>query len=89
MSHFLDLVRAVCGITVDLLALGRLFAGLDADDLAVLVDDLVDGFVEHVGAAVDGAQPGESLLARWVNFEFAGLFCKDTFVLANFLLLCS
>ena len=62
LSHFLDLVWAVCGITVDLFALGRFVAGLHPHNLAgVVVNDGVDGLVEHVGPTVDSRQPRESL----------------------------
>ena len=62
LSHFLDLVWAVCGITVDLFALGRFVSGLHPHNLAgVVVNDGVDGLVEHVGPTVDSRQPRESL----------------------------
>ena len=70
LSHFLDLVWAVCGITVDLFALGRLVAGLHSHNLAgVVVNDGVDGLVEHVGPTVDSRQPRESLneVQVWVT----------------------
>ena len=35
--------------------------GLDTHGLVALVDDLLDVGVEHVGAAVDGAEAGEAL----------------------------
>lgn len=40
---------------------GLLAVADDAGNLAVLDDHLLDGRVEHVGAAVDGAQTGEGL----------------------------
>ena len=62
LSHFLDLVWAVCGITVDLFALGRLVTGLHSHNLpGVVVNDGVDGLVEHVGPTIDSRQPRESL----------------------------
>ena len=45
-------------------ALPHTFAlALDNDNLAVLVDDLVNLFGEHVGAAVDGQSPEAVQLA--------------------------
>ena len=62
LADLFDVVVRVRGITVDLLALGHLAAGLDPDHLAVVAHhDLVHLLVEHVGAAVDGAEPGEAL----------------------------
>ena len=49
-------------IAYDELALGRLLARLDAAHLAVLAaHDLVHRLVQHVRAAVDGAQASEAL----------------------------
>lgn len=57
------LARAeVAGVADDLLRLDGLVAAAHADELAVRVrDDLVDRLVQHVGAAVDGAETGEGL----------------------------
>lgn len=67
-----DLVGEVGGVREDLLCLGLelharavvtllLHGGLDANDLAVLVQELVHVGVEHVGATVDGGKAGEAL----------------------------
>lgn len=72
MSRHPDLAREIRRIGNDLLALRLelhaltglatlLHRGLDAADLAVLVQELVDGGVEHVSAAVDGGQAGKAL----------------------------
>ena len=52
----------IWGVTVDLLALGRLRARPDADHLAALHDDLVDLLVQHVRPPVYSGQSGESLV---------------------------
>lgn len=52
----------VAGVTDDLFCLDGLVAAPHADEFAILVrDDFVDGLVEHVGTAVDGAQTGKGL----------------------------
>ena len=65
----LDLVGEVAGVAEDHLGAGLELhlgldtghGGLDADGLAVLVDELVNVGVEHVGTAVDGGKTGEAL----------------------------
>lgn len=69
VSHNLDLVGEVARVANDDLGLGLKLhlgldvghGGLDADRLVALVDHLVDVGVEHVGAAVNGRQAGETL----------------------------
>ncbi len=73
LAHDADFVREVRRVGDDLLGLGRklhalalvatlLHRGPDPARLAALVvQDLLDGGVEHVRAAVDGRQPGEAL----------------------------
>lgn len=52
----------VAGIANHMLSLDRLFAACDASKFAVSVYlDLINGFVKHVCAAVDGAQTGKGL----------------------------
>lgn len=49
-------------IADDLLGLDNFPSGTNANELAILVgDNLVDGFVEHVGTAVDGGETSEGL----------------------------
>lgn len=57
VAHLADLGGEVRGITDDELAPGDLALRLDADDLAALHDDLLDRLVQHVGTAVNGAEP--------------------------------
>lgn len=68
-----DLAREVRRVGQDLLSLGRelhglavvvtvLHGGLDSRDLAALVvENLVDAGVEHVGTSIDSRQTGETL----------------------------
>ena len=52
----------VARVADDLLRLHGLGAASDADEFALCIrDNLVDAFVEHVGAAVDGTQTREGL----------------------------
>lgn len=52
----------VARVTNDLLRLDGLVTAANADELAVRVrNNLVNGLVEHVGTAIDGAQAGERL----------------------------
>ena len=61
LADLLDAARQVARIADYHLTLGGLFPRLDADHLAVLHDDLVHWLVQHVGAAVDGAQASKAL----------------------------
>lgn len=69
MADNLDLLGEVAGVTKDELGLGlelhlglnAAHGGLDTNGLAALVQNLVDGGVEHVGTSVDGRQTGEAL----------------------------
>lgn len=60
---FLGLVvEEVCRVGDELVGLDGLVAGPHAHKLAVVAgDDLVDRLVEHVGAAVDGAEASKAL----------------------------
>ena len=53
LSHFVDAVQYVGGITINLLASGYLISRSNSDGAAILKDNFIDGLVEHVGAAVD------------------------------------
>lgn len=69
LANRLDLAGKVGRVANDKLGLGRKLdlvvavghGGLDAHRLAIVVLDLVDVGVEHVGAAVDGRQAGKAL----------------------------
>lgn len=69
VANNLDLVGEVAGVAEDHLGAGlelhlgldTRHGGLDADGLAVLVDELVNVGVEHVGTAVDGTETSEAL----------------------------
>merc|ERR1711976_38022 len=61
LTGLFHLVRYVRGITVDLLALGRLRSGSDTNDLSAFHDDLVDRLIQHVSAAVDSGKSSEAL----------------------------
>lgn len=69
VSGDLDLIREVARVAENQLGLGlKLHLGLDAthgsldtNSLASLVNKLIDISVEHVGAAIDGAEAGETL----------------------------
>lgn len=76
VSNDLGLVGEVGGVTKDDLGLGLKLhlldtghSGLDANSLVTIVLNLVDVGVEHVSAAVDGGQTGETLrkLAKTVE----------------------
>ena len=52
----------VARVTDNLLRLDSLVTAANTDELAIGIgDDLIDGLVEHVGTAVDGAETGEGL----------------------------
>lgn len=63
LTGLLDLLEVlhVAGVADDHWGLGLLTAALDASDLPSAEEDLVHRGVEHVGAAVDGAEPREGL----------------------------
>ena len=49
-------------IADDLLSPDSFFSRTDTDELAIFVgDNLVDGFIEHVGTTVNGGKAGEGL----------------------------
>lgn len=51
-----DLLGSIGGVANDLGALGNLITRANTDDLAVLVDNLVDLLVEHVGTTVNSRE---------------------------------
>lgn len=78
LSGRLDLVGKVRGVTDDEAGLGNLLTRAHSSKHAVLVDDLVDGLVEHVSSSVDGTQTGKGLgelteSVEWVDVGRLGI----------------
>ena len=61
LASLLDLVGEIRGITSDELGLGDLTLGLNTSELTILIDDLLDGLVQHVGSTIDGGKTSEGL----------------------------
>jgi hypothetical protein len=62
LAGLLDLVGEIAGVADYKLALGSLALRRDTAGLTCLVvDDLLNGLVQHVGASVDGSQTSEGL----------------------------
>merc|ERR1719234_258307 len=61
LPRLLHLVANIGRITVDLLTFGCLSTTFDTNHLSSLVDDLINGFVQHVGSSVDSRQACKAL----------------------------
>ena len=61
LSFLFNQIRNIGWVTDNHFTPSRFFSGFDTHNLAILIHQLISGFVQHIGSTVDRTQPGKAL----------------------------